>query len=148
MRDLGLRNAKELYPMRIEHIHWRRHLVRIPDSKTKAGERLVPLSRRAEVILRGRCGDRREGFVFPSRQKGKHITGGLMNKQWVRARRKAGLPADLKLYCARHDFGTEMTERTGNLKAEVMGHVDVKTAMKYQHPGLHVIIGEAIRARS
>lgn len=149
MRDLGVRNARELYPMRIEHIDWRKHLVRIPDSKTKAGERQVPVSHRAEEILRARCGERREGWVFPSRRKGKHITGGLVNKQWVRARTKAGLPADLVLYCARHDFGTDMTYRTGNLKAvmEVMGHVDVKTALKYQHPGLHVV-GDAIRARS
>lgn len=149
MRDLGVRNGKELYPLRIEHINWRKHLVRIPDSKTKAGERLVPLSRRAEEILRDRCGDRKEGWVFPSCRKGTHITSGLVNKQWVRARKKAGLPKDLVLYCGRHDYGTEMTDRTGNLKAvmEVMGHVDVKTAMKYQHPGLHVI-GEAIRERS
>ena len=149
MRDLGVRNGKELYPLRVEHINWRKHLVRIPDSKTKAGERLVPLSHRAEEILRDRCGDRKEGWVFPSCRKGTHITGGLVNKQWVRARKKAGLPKDLVLYCGRHDYGTEMTERTGNLKAvmEVMGHVDVKTAMKYQHPGLRVV-REAIRARS
>lgn len=148
MRDLGTRNAKELYPLRIEHINWRKHLVRILDSKTKAGERPVPTSRRAEAILRTRCGDRKEGWVFPSCRKGTHITGGLVNKQWVRARKKAGLPKDLVLYCGRHDYGTEMTERTGNLKAvmEVMGHVDVKTAMKYQHPGLRVV-GEAVRAR-
>jgi integrase len=149
MRDLGVRNGKELYPLRIEHINWRKHLVRVPDSKTKAGERLVPMSRRAETILRDRCGDRKEGWVFPSCRKGTHITNGLVNKQWVRARKQAGLPKDLVLYCGRHDYGTEMTERTGNLKAvmEVMGHVDVKTAMKYQHPGLRVV-GEAIRARS
>lgn len=149
MRDLGVRNGKELYPLRIEHISWRKHLVRIPDSKTKAGERLVPLSHRAEQILRKRCGNRKEGWVFPSCRKGTHITSGLVNKQWVRARKKARLPKDLVLYCGRHDYGTEMTERTGNLKAvmEVMGHIDVKTAMKYQHPGLQVV-GVAIRARS
>ncbi|MGC9225035.1 MAG: tyrosine-type recombinase/integrase [Terracidiphilus sp.] len=149
MRDLGVRNGKELYPLRIEHIHWRKHLVQIPDSKTKAGQRLVPMSHRAEAILRDRCGDRKEGWVFPSCRKGAHITSGLVNKQWVRARKKAGLSKDLVLYCGRHDYGTEMTERTGNLKAvmEVMGHVDVKTAMKYQHPGLRVV-GDAIRARS
>lgn len=149
MRDLGVRNGKELYPLRIEHIHWLKHLVQIPDSKTKAGQRLVPMSHRAEAILRDRCGDRKEGWVFPSCRMGTHITNGLVNKQWVRARKKAGLPKDLVLYCGRHDYGTEMTERTGNLKAvmEVMGHIDVKTAMKYQHPGLRVV-GDAIRARS
>ena len=62
-----------------------------------------------------RCADRKEGWVFPSRQKGKHITGGLVNKQWVRARKKAGLPEDLVLYCARHDFGTYVLQKTGNI---------------------------------
>lgn len=117
MRDLGVRNSKELYPLQIEHIHWRKHLVRIQDSKTKAGERRVPMSPRAEEILRKRCGDRKEGYVFPSSRKGKHITSGLVSKQWVRARKAAGLPKDLVLYCARHDYGTVMLEETGNLKA-------------------------------
>lgn len=117
MRDLGVRNSKELYPLQIEHIHWRKHLVRIQDSKTKAGERRVPMSPRAEEILRKRCGDRKECYVFPSSRKGKHITSGLVSKQWVRARKAAGLPKDLVLYCARHDYGTVMLEETGNLKA-------------------------------
>jgi len=148
MRDLGVRNSKELYPLQIEHIDWRKHLVRIQDSKTKAGERRVPMSPRAEEILRKRCGDRKTDWVFPSSRKGKHITSGLVSKQWLRARKAAGLPKDLVLYCARHDYGTTMVEETGNLKAvmEVMGHVDVKTAMKYHHPGLRVI-SDVVRAR-
>jgi hypothetical protein len=34
-----------------------------------------------------------------------------------------------------------MMEKTGNLKAvmKVMGHRDVKTAMKYQHPELEIV---------
>ena len=41
-----------------------------------------------------RCADRTEGWVVPSRQKGKHITGGLVISSGVRARKKAGLPED------------------------------------------------------
>ena len=54
-----------------------------------------------------------------------------MNKQWVRARKKAGLPEDLVLYRARHDFGTYVLQKTGNIAAVMnsMGHSDVKTAM-------------------
>lgn len=149
IRELGTRNQVELYPLRIENIDWRKHRIRISDSKTRAGHRDIPLSERAEAILRKRSQGRTEGYVFPSRKKGKHITGGLVNKQWVRARTKAKLPKGLVLYCARHDFGTEMVERTGNLKAvmEVMGHADVKTAMKYHHPGLHVV-ANAVRTRT
>jgi integrase len=52
------------------------------------------------------------------------------------ARRQAGLPKELVLYCARHDYGTRVLMRTGNLAAvmKTMGHRDVKTAMHYQHP--------------
>ena len=57
-----------------------------------------------------------------------HITGGLVNKQWVRARRKAGLPENLVLYCARHNFGTYVLQKTGDLAVVMnsMGHSDVK----------------------
>jgi len=106
LRDTGMRNARELYRMRVENIDWNSRVIFNPNSKTKKGRRFIPMSDRVMSILLVRCADRKEGWVFPSRQKGKHITGGLVNKQWVRARKKAGLPEDLVLYCARHDFGT------------------------------------------
>jgi site-specific recombinase XerC len=47
----------------------------------------------------------------------------------------------LVLYCARHDYGTRVLMRTGNLAAvmRTMGHRDVKTAMHYQHPELEIV---------
>ncbi len=141
MRDTGMRNARELYRMRIENIDWAHRLIFNPDSKTKQGRRWIPMSERVHDVLALRCTDRKEGWVFPSCRKGKHITGGLVNKQWVAARQRAGLPDNLVLYCARHDFGTYLLQSTGNLKAvmDSMGHVDVKTAMKYQHPELEIV---------
>ena len=64
-----------------------------------------------------------------------------MNRQWVEARKAAGLPEDLVLCCARHDFGTYVMRKTGNLKAvmDAMGHSDVKIAMTYQHPELEIV---------
>ena len=43
--------------------------------------------------------------------------------------------------CGRHDYGTRMLKRTGNLAAvmRTMGHKDVKTAMQYQHPELEIV---------
>lgn len=95
----------------------------------------MPLSDRALGILRRRCGERRLGWLFPSkRAKSGHLT--TVAGDFRKAREKAGLPAGLVLYCARHDFGTHVLQHTGNLKLvmEVMGQKDVKTAMKYQHP--------------
>ena len=98
------------------------------------------MSRRAFDILKQRCGARREGWVFPSkRAESGHLT--TMANRFREARRQAGLPDHLVLYCGRHDYGTRILQQTGNLAAvmKTMGHKDVKTAMKYQHPELEIV---------
>jgi integrase len=140
VRDTGMRNEKELYKIRIENIDWDRRLIFVPDSKTINGIREVPMSDRALNLLRIRCGTRQNGWVFPSKRSGAgHLT--TMAGKFRQARTKAGLPKKLVLYCGRHDFGTRVLKKTGNLKLvmQTMGHVDVKTAMKYQHPELDIV---------
>ena len=140
MRDTGMRNERELYRMRIENIDWNNRVVFVPDSKTPDGRRTVPISDRALDLLRTRCANRREGWVFPSkRSRAGHLT--TMANRFREAREKAGLPEELVLYCGRHDYGTRVLKQTGNLKAVMltMGHKDVKTAMRYQHPEVEVV---------
>jgi integrase len=135
MRETGMRNERELYRIRIENIDWTNKLIFVPDSKTPSGRRRVPMSNRVLALLRVRCGDRSEGWVFPSVRSGSgHLTS--VGKLFRQAREKAGLGKDLVLYCSRHDFGTRMLRRTRNLAAvmDVMGHKDLRTAMRYQHP--------------
>jgi hypothetical protein len=50
-----------------------------------------------------------------------------------RTANRAELPDNLVLYCERHDYGTRVLKKTGNLAAvmKTMGHKDVKTAMQY-----------------
>jgi len=59
----------------------------------------------------------------------------------VKARQAAGLPRELVLYCARHEFGSLVLAKTGNLKAvmNAMGHGDARSAMIYQHPEGEII---------
>ena len=140
VRDTGMRNEKELYQVRIENIDWDRRLIFVPDSKTISGVREVPLSDRALGVLRKRCGTRRNGWLFPSKRSAEgHLT--TMAGKFRQAREKASLPKNMVLYCGRHDFGTRLLDETKNLKLvmQVMGHVDVKTAMKYQHPELELV---------
>jgi integrase len=97
------------------------------------------MSGRVCEILRQRCGTSREGWVFLSaRSASGHIS--LIDRLFRQPRTKAGLPKDLVLYCARHDY-TRVLMRTGNLAAvmKTMGHRDVKTAMHYQHPELEIV---------
>jgi len=89
-----------------------------------------------------------EGWLFPaSKAACGHLT--TVAKQFRGARREAGLPESLVLYCARHTFGTAAYEANGNLAMvmKVMGHTDVRTSMRYQHPGLESI-REAIDRRN
>ena len=140
MRDTGMRNERELFRMRIENLDWQNRVIFVPDSKTQEGRRLVPMSARVFEILRHRCHARHEGWVFPSKRS---ASGHLRSICYLfrKARNEAGLPKELVLYCARHDYGTRVLMRTGNLAAvmRTMGHRDVKTAMHYQHPELEIV---------
>ena len=140
MRDTGMRNERELYRTRIENIDWNGRVILVPDSKTPNGRRLVPLTDRVLDLLLVRCGERREGWLFPSkRSKSGHLT--TLAKRFREARKKAGLSESLVLYCGRHDYGTRVLKATGNLAAvmNTMGHKDVKTAMQYQHPEVELV---------
>jgi integrase len=140
MRDTGMRNERELFRMRIENLDWQNRVIFVPDSKTPEGRRLVPMSGRVFEILRNRCDARAEGWVFPSKRSASGHLRSICNL-FRKARNKAGLPKELVLYCARHDYGTRVLMRTGNLAAVMksMGHRDVKTAMHYQHPELEIV---------
>jgi integrase len=137
MRDSGMRNQKEVFTMRWEHVDWANNRYFVYDSKSPKGRRFVPISPRVRLALLARYSEEKEVWVFPSkRARCGHLT--TMAKQFEKARKDAGLPKDLVLYCARHGFGTEMYRATKNLFAvmNVMGHTAVSTTMKYQHQNI------------
>jgi len=86
--------------MRIENLDWETRVIFVPDSKTEEGRRRVPMSNRVFDVLKQRCGEKREGWVFPSkRAESAHLT--TMAKRFRESRVKAGLPEDLVLCCGR-----------------------------------------------
>jgi len=140
MRDTGMRNERELFQIRIENLDWNNRTIFVPDSKTPEGRRLVPMSRRTFEILKKRCGTKNGGWVFPSKRSASGHLKSICNL-FRQARNQARLPKELVLYCARHDYGTRVLTRTGNLAAvmRTMGHRDVRAAMHYQHPELEIV---------
>jgi len=95
--------------------------------KTPNGRPLVPMTDRVLDVLLVRCGDRPEGWLFPSkRSKSGHLI--TLAKRFREARKKAGLSESLALYRGRHDYGTRVLKATGNLAAVMkkMGHEDVR----------------------
>jgi integrase len=125
-----MRNQRELYRLRTENLDWENRVTFVPDSKTAEGRRLVLMSRRVLEHLRERCGTKVEGWVFPSKRSAVgHLCS--IDRPFREAREHAGLPKELVLYCARHNYGTRVLMRTGNLAAimKSVGHRDVKTSM-------------------
>jgi integrase len=119
MLDTGMRPAED-FRMEWERVHWDRELIFVPRSKSRKSKRYVPLSDRVRVALQVRPKDSR--FVFPSdRSRSGHIE--TVQKQFARAKKLAGLPDLVVLYCARHRFSTDAMEGTGNVMAvmDVMG---------------------------
>ena len=81
-------------------------------------------------------GNVRDGCFLQKRAACGQLT--TVAKQFRAACRDAGLSDTLVLYSARHTFGTAAYEATSNLAVvmKVMGHTDVRTSMRYQHPTL------------
>lgn len=98
------------------------------------------MSDRVFEVLRIRAEGRNEGWLFPSKRSHcGHLTD--VGKLFRTAREKAGLPDDLVLYCCRHDYGTRVLNKTGNLAVvmKTMGHRDVRAALQYQHPEIEIV---------
>jgi integrase len=147
MLDTGMRPA-EVFRMRSEHVKWERELIFVPRSKSRKSKRFVGITERVRAALLARNTDANEGWVFPSaRAESGHLE--TVQKQFERAKRMAGLPESVVLYCARHRFSTDAMEGTGNLMAvmDAMGHENMDTTRLYNHPGTKQI-RDAIERRN
>jgi integrase len=148
IQNAGMR-PDEVFRIRIENIDFMHQRIFIPNGKTKASRRYVPISHRMVDMLLVRCVGKAEGWLFPStRAKSGHRT--TVAKQFREARQQAGLAASIVLYCARHAFGTAVYDETKNLATvmKVMGHTDVRTAMRYQHPILDPVRDAIVQRNS
>jgi integrase len=133
LQDCGMR-PNEVFPLQIENLHWDANRIWIPEGKTPKARRFVAMSERVKAMLRQWCGNRQEGWVFPSsRSKSGHLT--TIAKGFQAARARAGLNKKLVLYSARHTYGTYTMEKSRNAfaVAKSMGHVDLKSMEPYQH---------------
>jgi integrase len=134
--DTGLR-PHEMVHLRVEFIDLTRGHIDVKTSKTKAGERRIPMSDRVKRILFEQVAGRTEGWLFPSpRYPEKPITRAALTKAFANARTLAGISKSKKLYTARHTFATDMMAATRDPKLvmELAGHSDLKTTMTYLHP--------------
>ena len=106
--------------MRLENINWDSAFYFNSRGKTRKARRQVPLSERVVALLRNiqqeQLGQKREGWVFPSKKsRSGHIGLSGLEHMFRKIAGKLGIPDALKLYCARHTFGTVAVQRRGIL---------------------------------
>jgi integrase len=70
MRDSGMRNQKEVFRMRWEHLDWGNKRYFVYESKSPKGRRFVPISPRVRQALLARYSEQKEGWIFPSKRAG------------------------------------------------------------------------------
>ena len=147
--DCGLRPI-EIVNLKIEDVDFRLGGIRVNRSKSKAGERLVPMTDRVKKLLFTQIGKRTAGWLFPSpRYAGQPIKRHALTTAWRKTATKAGVSPDVDLYCARHTYGTDIMNATKDpfLTMRLMGHTELGTTDRYQHPNM-THISELMNARN
>lgn len=139
--DCGLR-PMEIVNMRIPDVDLKQGVIRIHKSKSKAGERLVPMTDRVKELLFAQIGKRSDGWIFPSpRYPSQAIKRHALTAAWRKTANKAGVSSDVDLYCARHTYATDVMHATKDpfLTMRLLGHTELSTTERYQHPNLEMI---------
>lgn len=127
---LALRTAMrqgEILATRWEWVDFDNRRIRLPDTKNGTA-RDVPLSRKAELVLRRLDDGRRTGPVFPT-------TRSAFRQAFGDARDKAGI-TDLRFHDFRHDATTRIAKRVRNVLelSAITGHKDPRMLKRYYNP--------------
>ena len=140
-RATGLRLRECL--LKWSEVDWDAHLI----TKKGKGGRMVmtPITEEVEAILDPLVGQHKEAvFTYVAertragRVKGNRypITYQGAKTQWRRLRARAGVTG-FRFHDFRHDLGTKLLRKTGNLKLvqRALNHADIKTTVRYAHVG-------------
>ena len=140
VQDTGMR-PNEVFRTKWEDVFFGEDYIWIPESKTAAGRRKVPMSGRLKERLWARRKKAKSIWVYPARRGEGHLQSVALG--FRNARRRAGVDSRKVLYSARHTFGTYALAASQNLPAvmKAMGHASVNSTLPYQHQGI-----ESIRA--
>ncbi len=111
-----------------------RSLLTVPVSKN-GRPRYIPLSPSAARVLEMRFHARNHGevFIFPGTRSGCPLED--LRSTWKRAKRVAGLSADLRIHDLRHSFASALANAGTPLSeiGVILGHRDLATTSRYAH---------------
>ncbi|EKM99421.1 MULTISPECIES: site-specific integrase [unclassified Acidocella] len=133
-----------------ENVDLERCILTVPRSKS-GRTRHIPLSPVAVAILQRQLAKRsihpENPYVFPSaRLPGKPVEG--VRGAWVRAKKAAGLPDDLRIHDLRHSFASALANAGTPLNeiGTVLGHSQLSTTTRYAHHSPQRLIDTATTA--
>jgi integrase len=135
LTETGLRVNKEALQLRWEDIDLKEGSLRVRDSKTPAGKRVVPLSSLCKAELerwKNLTGPEFSEFVFPCFSNPRHPLYGSGRKAWRTALKKAGLP-HFPIYDLRHTFATRLhaAGESPLTVAQMLGHSSTAIVSTY-----------------
>ena len=127
----GARKSEALN-MRWSDVDLERRTWRVPLSKSGRA-RHIPLSDPALKLIRQQpCLPDCE-WIFPGEVDGRPLEN--VRRCWERVKRKASLPADLRVHDLRHSFASMLVNRGRPIYevAEILGHSQISTTKRYSH---------------
>jgi integrase/recombinase XerD len=129
----GLR-LSEACRVRVEDIDSKRGVIHVRLGKGDK-DRYVMLSERLLRALRGYCLKTgvREGYLFPGRKKGKHLTPSAVRISLKEAVKAAKLKKRVTAHTLRHAFATHLLELGTDIRTiqVLLGHASIRTTARY-----------------
>lgn len=116
---------------------------------SKSGRtRWIPLSSAAVAVLRGQAARAKEEarFVFPGREPDTPLAD--LRGPWLRAKKAAGLPDDLRVHDLRHSYASLLANLGTPLNeiGTILGHSQLSTTQRYTHHAQQRLVDTATKA--
>ena len=143
MLHLGLRPNCEGLQIRIEDVDLDNGMLRIRDSKSRAGRRALRLTKQTRQILSRRIARAPGPWLFPGRVRvagsryrevdDRPLTYSALVGAHERTLKAVPDIPDFTIYSLRHTFATWFYDKTKDLVAlkEVLGHSNLRTVLRY-----------------
>nr|MDQ3818777.1 site-specific integrase [Acidobacteriota bacterium] len=133
MLETGMR-PEEVCRIRRDNVHLERGYVFNPYGKTKAAKRKIPLTGRAQEVLRRRLAKVKGEYLFPGRGISDQPIV-KVNNAHVSTIERCGVRR-FRLYDLRHTWATRAAMAGVDLVtlAAMLGHSRVQMVMRYAHP--------------
>ena len=136
MLDCGCR-PDEISRLRVMDVNIDSGHLAIPDGKTKAARRRIPLTARASAILQIRIANAKGDYLFAGGRGGDDVKNPIvkLNNAHSGVLKRTGLKK-FRIYDLRHTFASRMAMAGVDLVtlAALLGHSRVQMVMRYAHP--------------